>query len=234
MDLKQILTKIKQRGLLPELQRIHYPAQDDLMSVVKAVGQAKHPRFIIDDDNRFAYENAVKWLFGDDTMQAIDPMTGKVIRADLGKGLFIAGPTGVGKSWLLDIISAVAMALNLHFIVDDKPVCLYWRSMRADEICALFAQQGHFSPYDKKPILCIQDLGSEPSESIHMGNRQNVIRQLIEQRGDRTDCLTVISSNYRLHSEAIKQSYGDRAQSRLVEMCNYLEIRGRDRRITKK
>jgi DNA replication protein DnaC len=85
--------------------------------------------------------------------------------------------------------------------------------------------------YKKMPILCNQDLGAELKESLHMGNRINVLKQLIEYRGDRQDLITLITSNYPIDSEFISVKYGDRVVSRLIEMCNYFELKGKDRRI---
>ena len=57
-----------------------------------------------------------------------------------------------------------------------------------------------------------------------------MLKQLIEHRGDRDDRITLITSNLRISSDTLKRDYGDRVQSRLVEMCNYFEIKGKDRR----
>ena len=56
------------------------------------------------------------------------------------------------------------------------------------------------------------------------------MRSLIEYRGDRSDCLTLITSNLKLGGDKLLNRYGDRVASRLSEMCNYFEIRGADRR----
>jgi DNA replication protein DnaC len=79
-------------------------------------------------------------------------------------------------------------------------------------------------------MLCVDDFGSEPTESAYMGNRLEVMRCIIENRGDRRDRLTHIISNLPPGSKQLKEKYGDRVQSRLFEMCNYFELRGQDRR----
>ena len=79
-------------------------------------------------------------------------------------------------------------------------------------------------------MLGIQDLGCEPQESLYMGNRVDVVRQLIEYRGDKTDEITLITSNLKINGEKLVNRYGDRVASRLNEMCNYFEIKGKDRR----
>ncbi len=63
-----------------------------------------------------------------------------------------------------------------------------------------------------------------------MGNRLDVLRNVLEYRGDKTDELTLITSNLKINGEALSNRYGDRVASRLREMCNYFEIKGKDRR----
>jgi DNA replication protein DnaC len=79
-------------------------------------------------------------------------------------------------------------------------------------------------------ILGIQDLGAEPAESLYMGNRAHVLRQILEYRGDFSDKLTLITSNLPINHQLFADRYHVRVSSRLNEMCNYFEIRGKDRR----
>ena len=79
-------------------------------------------------------------------------------------------------------------------------------------------------------MLGIQDFGQEPQENLYMGNRIDVVRQLIEYRGDKCDEMTLITSNMKMQGDVLMNRYGDRVASRLVEMCNYFEIKGKDRR----
>lgn len=93
-----------------------------------------------------------------------------------------------------------------------------------------YARTGDIAQYKRMPILCLQDFGAEQVETLHMGNRLNVMQQLIEARGDRGDQITLISSNLPLKSQVLSTRYGDRVASRLTEMCNYIELKGVDRR----
>ncbi len=52
----------------------------------------------------------------------------------------------------------------------------------------------------------------------------------LEYRGDRTDQLTLITSNLPMNHKRFVERYDDRVASRLNEMCNYFEIKGKDRR----
>ena len=107
---------------------------------------------------------------------------------------------------------------------------LWWRIARADEIVSRVIETTSIDEYKKVKILCIQDFGAEPLEAVAMCNRMNVLRTLLEYRGDRSDCLKMITSNYSLKNPTLTESYGERVTSRLMEMCNYFEIKGKDRR----
>ena len=164
-------------------------------------------------------------------MQAIDPVTKKVIQGGLKKGIYIAGNTGTGKSWCLEVMAAYAMAFGFVITLGEtEKRMLYWDNVRADDICEEYAANGTFQNYKTRKIYGIQDLGSEPAESVYMGNRIEVLRQLLEYRGDRTDQVTLFTSNLPMNHKILVDRYGDRVSSRLSAMCNYFEIRGKDRR----
>lgn len=107
---------------------------------------------------------------------------------------------------------------------------VHWGNVRTDVMCDEYTEQGTFDKYKKMSIVGIQDLGAEPMESMYMGNRINVLRQILEYRGDQTDQLTLITSNLPMNHKRFIDRYEDRVSSRLNEMCNYFEIKGKDRR----
>lgn len=229
-----IIEKVRERGRFAWFRRYDYTTQtiERELRVLEAIGKMRSPKFVIDEDNRFAYTNFIKWLRGDPTMQALDPNTGEVIQGDLTRGLYIAGNTGSGKSWCLEIMQEYAQVLRLpiEFSGEDDAKPLIWNACRADEICREWAESGDIQKYKTRPILAIQDFGQEPQETLYMGNRLNVLRQLIEYRGDQDGQLTLITSNLKLSGKKLEERYSDRVQSRLFEMCNYFEIKGADRR----
>jgi DNA replication protein DnaC len=201
------------------------------LAIVEAIGKSRNPAFVIDDENRFTYENMIRWCHCDTKMQAIDPVTKKVIPGGLKKGIYIAGNTGTGKSWCLEVMAAYAMAFGFVITLGEaEKRMLYWDNVRADDICEEYAANGTFQKFKTRNIYGIQDLGSEPAESVYMGNRIEVLRQLLEYRGDRTDQVTLITSNLPMNHKILVDRYGDRVSSRLTAMCNYFEIRGKDRR----
>lgn len=226
-----ILKDIKQRGMFASVGRMKYNySLDEAIEVVLKIGQSRSPNFVIDSDNRFAYENVVKWVMGDATMMALDPETRQPQAGRLEAGIYIAGGTGTGKSWLLEIMNAFCLVDEPRITLGETTRPLRWTNYRADYICDEYTSKGDISRFKTMGVIGIQDMGSEPRESMYMGNRLPVIGSIIESRGDRSDLLTLITSNLPINHSRLQELYGDRVQSRLAQMCNYFEIRGRDRR----
>ena len=231
--INQVLNRIGNRGLFQGITRYVYADYDmqESLAIVEAIGKSRNPAFVIDDENRFTYENMIRWCHCDTKMQAIDPVTKKVIPGGLKKGIYIAGNTGTGKSWCREVMAAYAMVFGFVITLGEtEKRMLYWDNVRADDICEEYAANGTFQKFKTRNIYGIQDLGSEPAESVYMGNRIEVLRQLLEYRGDRTDQVTLFTSNLPMNHKILVDRYGDRVSSRLSAMCNYFEIRGKDRR----
>ena len=231
----RILEAVKQSGLFVGITRYQYLQYDveEALKIVEAIGKSRNPKFVIDDEHRLTYENFIKWCHCDTSMQCLDPDTRQVVPGHLKRGIYIAGNTGSGKSWCLEIMLAYSAAWGFRVSMEKdnnttRP--LWWVTFRADEICDKFIEDGNIQRYKSQGILGIQDLGSEPQESMYMGNRLDVLRNVLEYRGDKTDELTLITSNLKINGEALSNRYGDRVASRLREMCNYFEIKGKDRR----
>lgn len=236
-SIEQVLNAIRQRDMFSGFQRYQYikPGWYDLgnaMKIVEAIGKSRNPAFVIDDENRFAFENFIKWAHCDTSMKCLDPVSGQVIPGRLKRGIYIAGNTGTGKTWCMEIMQAYIQAIGIKVLWhnDNDPRPLYWRTIRADGLCDVWAESGNIQQYKTAPMLAIQDLGNEPSETLYMGNRLDVVRYVIEYRGDMHAEMTFITSNLRMGGEILKERYGDRVSSRLQEMCNYLVIKGKDRR----
>lgn len=236
-SIEQVLNAIRQRDMFSGFQRYQYikPGWYDLdnaMKIVEAIGKSRNPAFVIDDENRFAFENFIKWAHCDTSMKCLDPVSGQVIPGRLKRGIYIAGNTGTGKTWCMEIMQAYIQAIGIKVLwnTDNDPRPLYWRTIRADGLCDVWAESGNVQQYKTAPMLAIQDLGNEPPETLYMGNRLDVVRYVIEYRGDMHAEMTFITSNLRMGGEILKERYGDRVASRLNEMCNYFEIKGKDRR----
>lgn len=209
----------------------------DALNLFVNFGKTFTPKFVCDKDNKWAFSQIICWTFADKAMRSIDPKSfaeGKlqVIEGNPCKGLYICGPTGTGKSLALEVLGEFIRYAKPHARICGERQTIQWLCYRAADIWASAAIDPHAIDWYKKfPILCIQDLGSEPaSDAVYMGSRREPLREILEYRGDRHDILTLISSNYAIDSPEIHSRYGDRVASRLREMCNMIIINGKDRR----
>ncbi len=203
-------------------------AWEDAFELAALIGRQVIPRFTIDDKNRFAYQQVAKWMVGDPEMLCNAYEGNGEQPGDLTKGLYIQGPTGTGKSVLLNIFRRVGKALNIQITAYDPGVKLIWEMRSADAICAEYERDGDLAVYKREKILCINDLGTEPAEVLYMGNRRGCLRTILESRGDAYDKVTLISSNIPINKTG--DFYGERVQSRLYKMCNPITMCGDDRR----
>lgn len=236
--IEKILSRIQSEGYFKSVKRYAYLPYDHnlAMQVVEAIGKSRNPNFKIDDENRFTYANLVRWVQGDNAMMCLDPETKQPVPGRLDKGIYIAGNTGTGKSWALEIMSVystidkIQIGFGKDYSGKDILGCLHWANVRTDTMCEEFSREGTYDKYKQWKVLGIQDLGAEPVESLYMGNRIDVLRMILEYRGDRTDRITLVTSNLPINHQKLIDRYGDRVASRLTEMCNYFEIKGTDRR----
>lgn len=230
----EILLKLSKRDFFKSIKRINGSIDVEYcLDILTEIGKSKCPSFQIDESNKFLFTNVLYWLYGDERCTAMDPETTTFTKGDLDKGFYIFGNTGTGKSVALDVIKAYSTLMEVPIIIDGKEEILFWENYRTTDICTEFANNGTFGKCIKSKILGIQDLGSEERETLYMGNRINVIQQIIETRGDANDNLTFITSNIPMAFDKIGKRYNDRVASRLHEMCNFYILGGKDRRLNK-
>lgn len=205
---------------------------DDELQVFKAIGnQLTNGKYEIDKENEFVIINTLNWLLGKD-FECINPETNEKMPGDHQKGLYIAGTQGTGKSMILVILAAIAAACKINYDYGNQIIQFAWCEQRADEICNRFVLNGPeiLKKCIDTPVLCLNDFGIGNPEQIYMGNRMNIIRQIIESRADTEGKFTVMTSNYPMNYKTIFEQYGDRVVSRLFGMCNYFVLTGNDRR----
>ena len=216
-QLSKILQRIEGRRTLAGIvRRPRFKVDiEKALKMIEMIGMARNPKFVIGDHNRWTYTQLIKWLYADASMQTLDPDAAqqkkvRLLPGKLTSGIYIAGATGTGESW--------APVLFVCYRAED----IWEHATTSDEGMAKFKTM---------PILCIQDLGSEPvSDAVRMGTRREPLRQILEARGDRNDLITLITSNFGISAPEIERRYTDRVVSRLKGMCNFLIINGTDRR----
>lgn len=139
------------------------------------------------------------------------------------KGLLLIGGVGVGKTTFLRLTS--------NFQV-----------FSCDELSMKFSARGYDviekhiknDVWEKAYYAIYDDLGTEPIESVYMGNRLNLMQFIIERRYDHFKAhglKTHITTNLTL--KEIQSRYGERVYSRLKEMVSVITINGTDLRGSK-
>ena len=231
MDISRILDQIRQYD--GSVQRQPYDSLNiaELVDAFGEIGKVLCPGYVIDNANRACIGSLVKWLFADTTMQCVDPSTRKGTAGDIHKGVYLYGPTGAGKSLCIAILWKMAYYFGVKVKASGELMPITWTGVRCDDAVSAYVRGNSLEDYKKARTIFFDDLGTEPTDAIYMGQRLNVMRSIIEYRGDqRTTVLTIITSNIPLDSPDLASLYGDRAVSRLKQMCNFLVLGGKDRR----
>ena len=185
-----------------------------------------NPKFEFTSINKPIIEEIIKYAHG------VPCRISRTEETDITRGLAAIGPTGSGKTTLFTVLQKYLKIDNVRYNWFGIEKSFNFRIESAKSICGEYAQKGQevIDTYGSYTFLCIDDMGSEPKDSLYFGNRINVIGSIIEERYVQKK-LTHITSNFRL--EDLRGIYDDRVYSRLSEMCNFFEYPDRDWRLEK-
>lgn len=149
----------------------------------------------------------------------------------LEKGILLAGNPGVGKTYLMNVFSQNPrqnfIVRNAKLISDKyekdgvEMIEEYYKAKRDETIGAGFVQN--------LAGLCIDDCGTEDPK-CYMGNKRNVIGDIIECRYASQSMGQLFHMTTNLTAAQISEYYGPRIASRLRETINVIELGGPDRR----
>jgi DNA replication protein DnaC len=164
----------------------------------------------------------------------IEPMVVRVVRSyiedldanlDAGKGLWLMGDTGTGKTTLAMLISKSALAAGRAVAIYSLPKLLsrirrtYDAEPGQDSYLALFER------LTSVDLLHIDDLGAEKRSDW-------VLEQLYALVNERYEAQRSILVTTNLDQAALEEQIGPRTVSRLVEICgDPLPLFGEDQRI---
>jgi DNA replication protein DnaC len=164
----------------------------------------------------------------------IEPMVVRVVRSytedidanlDAGRGLWLMGDTGTGKTTLAMLISKQVLAGGRAVAIYSLPKLLarirrtYDAEPGGESYLALFEQ------LTSVDLLHIDDLGAEKRSDW-------VLEQLYALINERYEAQRSILVTTNLDQAALEEQIGPRTVSRLVEICgDPLPLFGEDRRI---
>lgn len=137
-------------------------------------------------------------------------MTGKSTKC----GILLCGNCGNGKTTSMEAFISVS-----KFLRKLKGGCAqtgtnFLASTSARRLTQLAKDENAMSEAKRSIILCIDDIGLEPTEVLDYGNTINPVIEIIEQRY-RQQLFTFITTN--LTPKQIREKYGDRVADRFNE-----------------
>lgn len=204
------------------MRKFNYYYNSEILNKFAQIAANISLRYDIDDNNRKIIENVIKWLFGQD----FEDSRG---RGRLNKGIYLYGDCGTGKTVLMEALKNFSLEYKQKFIINGKEIRPFWKTYHANEICQKFRNGEDISPLNSIPILCVDDLGTEPEICQYMGNKSDVVKELLEIREDK-GVITLITSNIDPFTPEFERRYGKRLTSRMRGL-NFYSLLGEDRRL---
>ena len=133
MEIKEVLRRAFKYGEIADIKRMRYEPykMEVALDAIRIIGTSITPKFVIDDENQWVFEQVIKWMHGDESMMAIDPATGGQIQGRLKSGIYLGGNTGSGKSLALQVMSIYRNIDNIQIringeIVPSVPTSIGW------------------------------------------------------------------------------------------------------------
>jgi hypothetical protein len=142
-----------------------------------------------------------------------DPRFETELNFSLKKGLLIRGISGIGKTYLVNCVKDNKI----------KPISIYSMIDISDEV----REYGGFQAKGK--VIYLDDVGSEETVN-HYGSKINWFKEFLESYYlNSTDFSRLIIST-NCNFDQIQEKYGFRVRSRMKEMFNIIDVKGKDLR----
>ena len=131
-------------------------------------------------------------------------------------GIMLLGLPGGGKTTLVYAIqSLIGYLADRHALLGPNDEKASLAFITALDIARASHERKEFDRIATQPLLAIDDLGLEPTETLDYGNVRNPIIEIITRRYDR-QLYTILTSN--ISPEGVREKYGDRIADRFNEM----------------
>jgi DNA replication protein DnaC len=140
-----------------------------------------------------------------------------------GRGLWIFGDTGTGKTTLAMLISKAALEAGRSVAIYSLPKLLARIRRTYDSEPGGDSYLSLFDKLTSVDLLHIDDLGAEKRSDWVLEQLYALVNERYE-----TERSVIITTN--LGHEELEEQIGSRTVSRLTEICDEIEVHGHDRR----
>ncbi len=145
---------------------------------------------------------------------------------DAGRGLWLFGDTGTGKTTLAMLVSKAALAAGRSVAIYSLPKLLARIRRTYDSEPGGDSYLAFFERLTSVDLLHIDDLGAEKRSDW-------VLEQLYALINERYEAKRSVLVTTNLPHEELEEQIGSRTVSRLSQICDEIQLRGLDRRYGK-
>ena len=172
-----------------------------------------------------AYERAVasrgmKYELPDDVYNNLKAIAGTMTTKSTKCGILLCGNCGNGKTTTMQAFESVTT--YLHELYKKRcmengswPRMLKMQSTSARRLTQVAKDETLMAEAKKVDVLCIDDIGLEPTEVLDYGNAISPVIEIMEARY-KQQLFTFVTTN--LTPAQIREKYGDRIADRFNEM----------------
>jgi DNA replication protein DnaC len=230
------IIKTFKEGLKPQnpiIQPINVNSKE-VLRLAYQIAIEKDSGFQITKSTNYLYKLLVQYFTGDSEFEK-QLLPGSEKFGSLSKGLFLIGPTGHGKTFLLKyvfkILTSRYFRKNSYRIFNYMDILDCYANeggKTLNEFKSLISHQGGIRR-DKTNVLLIDDLLSQENTVNYFQNKKELADVLIAMRYEvyqKEKKLTHITTNH--YANELKELLDDRSISRISEMFNIIEFVDKD------
>lgn len=217
IDVEALCNKLKSRKTLSVPFRFsrQTPQQvyEMLVAACKSEVELRRRKFVMDESYRHHLKEIALWLTSDDPTF----------------GLFLCGNVGSGKSTILYAIQSLVNLLGKNRDAGDFSGCIIKNAKELNRLARAYYNPTHDTETEAKQfkmlrnieILAIDDLGTEPRETMYYGDYITPVIDILSERYDKQKC-TLITTN--LEPGDIAGAYDERIADRFKEMMKVINF----------
>lgn len=191
-----------------------------LLAACQSEVASRHRRFVASDEYLRHIADIARWLTSE---------------GDTTFGLFLCGNRGNGKTTLVKAMKSLYNFLHSdegYSTREDRFPFYGFEIISAKELVLLAksynnrtkdnaAEVARYKRLSNVEVLCIDDLGTEPRESLNYGDYVNAAMDMVNYRYEEQLC-TMATSN--LAADEIRQYYDERFADRFREMMRIVDF----------